>query len=264
MRNKIGTHHTMHTLKNWRCAWLLAFALCATAGLAPAAHGGLPDYSGWDQLLLQNVRDGYVDYDGIRADPQFDAFIAALARAPGEFGSPAEELAYYINAYNAFAIRGILDGYSPDTRFGRFRFFKTRTYRLAGENITLDELEHQRIRPMGDARSHFAISCASISCPRLLNRAYLPETLDAQLDDAARRFVNDITRNDFDIAQRTAFVSPIFDWFHEDFEHAAGTLPEFLARYTEEPAARAALLEGRLAIRHLPYDWDLNGHYSGE
>ncbi len=254
----------MRTLKMVRSGWLLAFALCAASVLAPAARGALPDYSGWDEVLLQNIRNGYVDYDGIRANPRFDVFIAELGRDPGAFASSAEQLAYYINAYNAFAIRGILDGHSPATRFGRFRYFKTLKFRLADESITLDALEQRRLRPMGDARIHFAIVCASISCPRLLNRAYLPETLDEQLDEAARRFVNDVTRNHFDIAQRTAFVSPIFDWFREDFERSAGTLPGFLARYAEEPAARAALLEGRLAIRHLPYDWDLNGRFSRE
>jgi hypothetical protein len=134
---------------------------------------------------------------------------------------------------------------------------------LAGKDITLEELEHQRIRPMSDPRIHFAIACASLSCPRLSNRAYLPDTLDAQLDEATRRFINDVTRNRFDIPQKTAFVSEIFDWFGADFARAAGSLPDYLARYVQEPAARAALTEGRLAIRHLPYDWDLNGHYTG-
>lgn len=240
-------------------------ALCAALILSPpVARCATTDYSGWDEVLLQNVRNGYVDYDGIHSNPKFDAFVAVLAKAPDAFASPAEELAYYINAYNAFAIRGILDGYSPATRFGRFRFFRTLKFQLAGEAITLDALEHKRIRPMGDARIHFAIVCASISCPRLSNRAYLPETLDVQLDEAARRFINDVTRNQFDIAQRTAFLSAIFDWFRADFETSAGSLPAFLTQYIEEPAARAALLEGRLTIRHLPYDWDLNGRYSRE
>jgi hypothetical protein len=241
-----------------------AFALWAAIALAPAtAPAAVPDYSLWDEVLLHNVRNGYVDYDGIRGHPKFDAFVAQLAQQPDSFTGRAAELTYYINAYNAFAIRGILEGHNPGSRFSRFRYFKTLEFRLAGEDVTLDELEHKRIRPMGDARSHFAIVCASISCPRLANRAYLPETLDAQLDEAARRFVNDVTRNRFDITQRTAFVSQIFDWFREDFARDADTLPEYLAGYVEEPATRAALLEGRLAIRYLPYDWELNGRYAG-
>jgi hypothetical protein len=242
---------------------LIAMVACAAALFAAGKAGAAtPDYALLDEVLLQNVRNGYVDYDGIAADPKFAQFVEALAQAPDPLSTPDAELAYYINAYNAFAIRGILDGYSPATRFGRYRFFKSREFRLAGTAITLEELEHERIRARGDERIHFAIVCASMSCPRLANRAYLPETLDAQLDEAAQRFVNDITRNQFDITQRTAFLSRIFEWYREDFEKAGGSLPAYLARYVQEPAARAALNEGRLAIRYLPYDWDLNGRYA--
>jgi hypothetical protein len=233
-------------------AWV-AMLMCG------AAVGAVPDYALLDDVLVQNVRNGYVDYDGIAANPKFAQFVGQLADKPEPFASPAAKLAYYINAYNALAIRGILDGYSPATRFGRFRFFRMHDMRVAGEDLTLEDIEHERLRPDGDPRIHFAIVCASISCPRLANRAYLPETLDAQLDGAAQRFVNDITRNQFDIGQKSAFLSQIFDWYRADFEQAAGSLPKYLARYVQEPATRAALLEGRLAVTYLPYDWELNG-----
>jgi hypothetical protein len=242
---------------------LFAIVACVAAIFAARAAGAAtPDYALLDEVLLSNVRNGYVDYDGISVDPRFARFIAQLAEKPDAFPNPGAELAYYVNAYNAFAIRGILDGYSPATRFGRLRFFKSLDFTLGGAKITLEELEHERIRKMGDPRVHFAIVCASISCPRLSNRAYLPETLDAQLDEATQRFVNDLTRNQLDITQRTAFLSPIFQWYREDFEKAAGSLTGYLARYVQEPATRAALSEGRLVIRYLPYDWDLNGRYA--
>jgi hypothetical protein len=241
---------------------LLASTVLAVGSVV--ARGATPDYSGWDQVLLQNVRQGYVDYDGIRADPRFDAFITALGQEREPFAGRDDELAYLINAYNAFAIRGILDGYAPDTKLGRHRYFKRLKFQLDGESITLDALEQRRLRALGDARTHFAIVCPSLSCPRLANRAYLPETIDAQLDQAASGFVNDLTRNYFDVAQRTAFLSPLFDAFGADFEQSAGTVPDFLARYIEDPAARAALLEGRLGLRYLPYEWDLNGSLATE
>ena len=245
-------------------AALLSMAAWAVLTLAPGlAAAGTPDYALLDEALIQNVRNGYVDYDGIKASPGFAEFLRQLAGKPDGLDAPGAELAYYINAYNAFAIRGILDGYSPASRLGRYRYFKSVKFTLGGNEITLEDLEQKRIRPQGDPRIHFAIVCASISCPRLSNRAYLPATLDAQLEDAAQRFINDVTRNRFDIPQKTAFVSEIFDWFGEDFGKAAGSLPGYLARYVQEPATRAALTEGRLAIRHLPYDWDLNGRYAG-
>jgi hypothetical protein len=243
---------------------LLSVAIgLVAAGSGPAAASN-PDYALLDAVLLQNVRNGYVDYDGIEADPAFAEFLRQLATTPDEFDTPAAELAYYINAYNAFAISAILKGYSPATRTGRNRYFKAAKFKFGGEDITLEALEKTRIRPLGDPRAHFAIVCASISCPRLSNRAYLASTLDAQLEEATGRFINDIARNRFDIPQKTAFVSEMFAWFGEDFDKAAGSLPGYLARYVQEPAARAALTEGRLVIRHLPYDWDLNGRYTGD
>jgi hypothetical protein len=245
-------------------AALVALAASAFLTLAPGiVAAGMPDYGLLDEALLQNVRNGYVDYDGLKASPGFAEFLRQLAAKPDGIESPGAQLAYYINAYNAFAISAILDGYSPATRMGRYRYFKSARFKLGGDDITLEQIEQQHIRPQGDPRIHFAIVCASISCPRLSNRAYLPDTLDAQLEDAAQRFINDVTRNRFDISQKTAFVSEIFDWFGDDFGKAAGSLPGYLARYVQEPAARAALTEGRLAIRHLPYDWDLNGRYTG-
>jgi hypothetical protein len=239
----------------------------ATVGLLLLLATGAaarPDYALLDEVLLYNVRNGYVDYDGIRAHPKFAEFLRQLGEPQASPAASREaELALYINAYNAFAIKGILDGYSPATRFGRYRYFKRREHRLAGESITLDALEHRRLRPLGDPRIHFAIVCASISCPRLASRAYLPETINQQLDEATQRFVNDHTRNRFDVALKTAFLSPIFDWFQEDFETNAGSVPGFLARNVQDTAVRAALLDGRLAIRYLPYDWELNGRFAG-
>jgi hypothetical protein len=239
-------------------------ALGLLLALAAAPVSAALDYKLLDEVLLYNVRNGYVDYDGIRAHPKFAEFVRQVGEPqPEPSDSRQEQLALYINAYNAFAIQGILDGYSPATRFGRFRYFKGRYYRLFGEETTLDALEHKRMRPLGDPRIHFAIVCAAISCPRLASRAYLPETLDAQLDEAARRFINDHTRNRFDVAMTTAFLSPIFDWFREDFEKSAGSVTQYVAQYVDDTAVRAALLDGRLTVRYLPYDWELNGRFAG-
>lgn len=224
-----------------------------------AAEAAAPDYGLLDQVLLHNVRNGYVDYDGIRASPKFDRFLEQLRSPPPPFASSAGELAYYINAYNALAIRGVLDGFSPATRLGRWRYYKHRKFTVAGAQLSLDDIERLRLRPLGDARHHFAITGAALSGPRLANRAYLPDSLDAQLDAATRRFVNDFTRNRFDVAMKTAFLSPVFEEYDEDFVRSAGSVTAFLLPHIEDPAERAALREGRLTVRYLPFDWDLNG-----
>jgi hypothetical protein len=238
---------------------VLAAALITAARPAQAAL----DYTLLDDVLIHNVRNGYVDYDGIAVNPRFAQFLQQLATEPVPTDKPAA-LAHLINAYNAFAISGILQGYSPGTRQGRWRYFERLEFPFAGGRITLEVLEHQRIRTLNDARIHFAIICASLSCPRLVSRAYRPETLDAQLQGAAEGFINDYTRNRFDVAQKSAFLSPIFDWFAVDFERDAGSVTAYLARFVQDPAGRAALKEGRLQLQYLDYDWGLNGRFTGE
>lgn len=247
-------------LRRRGAATLLALlALAAQAALAAAAAA--PDYGLLEEVLLQNVRNGYVDYDGIAAQPKFARFVAELETAPPPAGRNAA-LAYYVNAYNALAIQGVLQGPAPATASSLRRLATSTRFILGGEKLTLGDIEKQRLLPLAEPRTHFALACAALACARLSSHAYLAETLDAQLDEAARRFVNDVTRNRFDIAQRTAFVSPLFAAHRAEFEAAAGSLPAWLARYVDEPASRAALLEGRLALRYLDPDWELNGGYA--
>lgn len=216
-------------------------------------------------MLLRNVQSGFVDYDGIRADPAFDRFVTGLANAvPEDLAAPDTRLAFLINAYNALAIRGILEGYSPASRFGRYIYFKRRKHELLGSTTTLESLEHGQILPLAEPRVHFAIVCASISCPRLANRAYTPEDLEAQLEAAARSFTNDGVRNRYDVKRRIAFLSSIFNWYEADFVRAAGSTQKYLARYVSDPAAAGLLAQDGFEVRFVDYDWDLNGVYRGK
>lgn len=222
------------------------------------------DWSAWDAILGRHVEDGLVDYDGIAGEPGFSATVEAVGAASLESESDEAVLAFYLNAYNLLAVAGILRGRSPSSFLGRARFFGIDRYRVAGERLTLHRLEHRRIRRLGEPRIHFAIVCASNSCPRLRGEAYRPERLEEQLDDAARRFVNDPSRNRFDLAAGVAWLAKIFDWFGEDFEAAAGSLDAYVAAYLDDPEAAAALRARRLEIRWLDYDWSLNGRFSGD
>lgn len=240
---------------------LRAVLLCL---LCLPAAASLPDSGDLDGVFLRNVRNGFVDYDGIRADPAFDRYLAGLATAAdGDLDAPEVRLAFLINAYNALAIRGILDGHSPSSWFGRYNYFKRREFGLLGGTTTLEQLEHERILPIGDPRVHFAIVCASLSCPRLASDAYEPATLDAQLEAAARAFANDPTRNRFDAKRRIAFLSSIFDWYEADFVRAAGSVQKYLARYVSDPSVAELLAQDGFEVRFVDYDWDLNGVYRG-
>lgn len=235
--------------------WMVCLA-CLVVSTAQA----VPDYAMLDDLLVSHVRDGFVDYDGLALDPRLDDFLGQLASTtPESLPSPADQKAFYINAYNAIAIHGILNGKSPDSFFGRSAFFKRMRVDVLGESLSLEDIEHKRLRTMGDARIHFAIVCASLSCPRLASRAYVPEKLDAQLNSAAERFLNDPTRNVFDANRRVAYVSKIFDWFEEDFVADAGSLQAYLARYLSDQDSARVLRADNFDINYRDYDWGLNG-----
>ncbi|MDH5254608.1 MAG: DUF547 domain-containing protein [Gammaproteobacteria bacterium] len=239
-----------------------ALLLCLSCLPAMAALPGADDL---DAVLLRNVRNGFVDYDGIRADPAFGRYVSDLAAATeSDLDKPEIRLAFLINAYNALAIQGILDGYSPSSWFGRNTYFKRREFGLLGGKTTLEQLEHGRILPLGEPRVHFAIVCASLSCPRLASRAYDPARLDSQLESAARSFANDPTRNRYDVKRRIAFLSSIFDWYEADFIQAAGSTQKYLARFVSDPAVAEVLARDGFDVRFVDYDWDLNGVYRGK
>ncbi len=243
-------------------AWLLsALTLIFSIG---GAQAQLPDYDSLDEILARNVRNGFVDYDGIAAEPRLAEFIEQIGAVRStDLISPSAELAFYINAYNVLAIQGILDGQSPSGWWGRRKFFKRQKFNVLGEAISLETLEHDFIIPLGEQRIHFAIVCASMSCPRLSSRAYRPEILDMQLHEAARQFINDPARNRFDAERRIAFLSKIFDWYSDDFIAAGGSLQRYLARFTADAAAQDTLRQDGFELRFVDYDWSLNGRYSG-
>lgn len=243
---------------------LIAMAIFS-AGASESAAADLPDFELYDEILLQNVRNGFVDYDQLAADARFDSFVEQLGST--DIAPPAtddERLALYINAYNAFTIKGIVNGLSPESWWSRRTFFKRQKYLLGGEEISLEALEKDRIIPIGDPRIHFAIVCASLSCPRLSANAYQSATIDVQLHDAAKHFINDATRNRFDLERRIAFLSKIFEWYADDFEVAGGSIQRYLARFVDDAQVQDALRRDEFELRYLEYDWNLNGRFSGK
>jgi hypothetical protein len=220
-----------------------------------AALAEAPDTAAFDALLRQNVKDGVVNYPGFQDAPAFRKYVEDLGR-PAKLAGKEEALAYYINAYNALAIAGIVDGLSPSTLLGRARYFKLKEWPLNGQSITLYDLEHKVMRPLAEPRIHFAIICASKSCPFLRSEAYVPSRLDAQLDEQARQFVNDPFRNRFDPAARTAKMSEIFKWFEEDFP---GSPQKYIARFAADPETGRLLAADGFKVEFIDYDWSLNG-----
>ena len=245
-------------LRNWIHRGASALLLLALAAVPAKALAQL-DIPAWTTLLREAVSDGYVDYTQWADNPRFDVLIEQVAQTDTGAMNREQKLVFYINAYNILAARGILDGGSPEGLIGRHVYFKRDKYLIAGERITLHELEHERIRPLKEPRIHFAIVCASASCPVLRSEAYTLERLDQQLDSAARDFINDSDRNWFDVEQRKAALSSIFSWFEEDFVEAAGSLQAYLGQFVEDEKAVDLLEQGAFEVDYLKYDWSLNG-----
>jgi len=212
-------------------------------------------------ILQTTTHDGQVNYPEIQTDHRFADYLAQLDRVnPSALDSEAERLAFWINAYNAFAIQGILDGYTPEPYIGWYRFFKARTYPIGGSRVNLSDLEHEILRKQfHEPRVHFAIVCASSSCPKLASSAYQGRLLDQQLDRAARAFINDPSRNRFDNREKAAYLSKIFDWFEKDFAASAGSVARFVAQYVQDADVARDLAAGLYRIAYLEYDWSLNG-----
>ena len=216
-------------------------------------------YQLFDQVLKAHVKDGFVDYPAIKANARFQQYLDYLADAdPESFASRDEKLAFWINAYNALTIKGILDGLSPDGFFSRVTFFTT-DYTLAGRQIDLYDLEQQIIIPLGEPRIHFAIVCASSSCPKLISEAYTANRLDQQLDQNTRSFINNESKNKFDKTYQTARISKIFDWFDQDFKAGAKTVQQYIGKYVDDPVVAKGLLSNEYQIFYSSYDWSLNG-----
>ena len=243
--------------------------IAASLGLSllAAAPAGAFDHSHqrWTSQLRLFVHGGEVDYAAWKQDQaQLDDYLRELVRVTrDEFASFSREqkLALWINAYNAYTVRLILDHY-PLSSIRSIGLLPGAAFRrafipLLGEKLTLNEIEN-RLRQMGEPRIHFAIVCASKSCPKLRREAYRADVLDRQLDEAARAFLRDPTKNRWDKASRTLKLSSIFNWFSEDFTRPAGSLQAYVARYLD-PGVRAAMESGPVRIEFLDYDWSLNG-----
>lgn len=239
-------------------AGLMAVFACGQAYSADLYPGS--SHQAFDAVLRTYVMDGRVEYPCLAADPRFSRYLKELSSFNAKsLTERKEQLALWINAYNALAIQGILEGRSPSTFFGRIDYFKLAKYRVGGQEIDLYDLEHKLLRPLGEPRIHFAIVCASRSCPKLRSEAYTADRLEQQLEESARVFINDPTRNLFDRKRKVAYLSMIFQWFEEDFAARSGSVLRYIANYVSDPALSQALANGGYTVKYLDYDWRLNG-----
>jgi hypothetical protein len=235
-------------------------------------------------VLIDNNKASQVRYAGFAQDrAALKAYLDTLSRVGAtEFAgwSKPQQMAFLINAYNAYTVEKILTRY-PDIKsiwdFGKIfgNPFKDKFFKLLGREFTLDMIEHETLRKPGaynEPRVHFAANCASVGCPMLREEPYVAERLDAQLEEQTRRFLSDRTRNRYNAQDNALEVSDIFKWFSDDWTSgyrgfegkspAMQSREQFFAKYAallaDNPAHQQAIAERKAAIRHLDYDWSLN------
>ena len=226
---------------------------------APASPGTSPDPAAFDAVLAARARDGGFDYRAATGQDRkrLAAYLANLGDADPGAMKDDERKAFWINAYNAMAIAVVLERYPVKSIRDIDGAFNGVRKRIGGEMRTLDDIEN-RLRDMKDARIHFAIVCASKSCPPLAPRAYRAADLPASLDAQGRAFVNDPSKNVFDRAAGRVALSKIFDWNRKEFERDGGTLTKSVARFVAEPSLASWLKTYPKPPEFLEYDWALN------
>ncbi len=248
----------------------------AVAGELPHA---LTDHAEWNEFLKEHVKDGRVAYRAIKENPaslsHYLDSIAATSRETLETASPHQRLAFWINAYNAYTIELVVDHYPIANIWDISPFWKRAFggpfadafiplgHLFPGEprdaKLTLNDIEHEILRKhFNEPRIHFAVVCASTSCPELAAHAYAAEKLGSQLDQAVRGFLADETKNRYNRERHRLELSSILKWFREDFEKD-GTLDSYVAALL--PAADAQALAAHEAAAEMQfnrYDWSLN------
>lgn len=210
------------------------------------------DHSQWDALLHKYVSaSGNVNYKGfLQSKNELNSYLKTLETSvPTKSWSRNATLAYWINVYNAFTVKLIIDNYPVKSIKEISNPWGKKFFSLGGKKYSLEQVEHQILRKMNEPRIHFAINCASYSCPNLLNEAYTESKLSKQLADAAKSFINDKTKNT--ISSSRIDISEIFNWFGGDFK-TKGSLIDFLNDYSN------TTINSNAKTTFKDYNWTLN------
>ena len=222
----------------------------------------LPEWESlWSAVLTRYVGDaGRVDFTALAQDhgdlDRVVAFVAVVnpVSTPQIFPDRASRLAFYINAYNALAMHGVVESGVPASLGGltKLTFFYFKKFTVGGKSISLYDLENDVIRPVGEERVHFALNCMVVSCPRLPRTAFTADALERQLDMAARTFLAEKRNVSIDPVKREVWLSAIFDFYTKDFLVHAPTLIDYVKRYRTEP------IPPEFKVRFFDYDWTVN------
>lgn len=246
-------------------AFLLAVAARAESvpsnappSTAPAAGAGKAvDHAPLDAIVKKAVKGRFVDYDAVQKEQAaLKAYLAAVADADVSSLGKKDKLAFYTNAYNATVLNAVLENGRPKSVLDVKGFFDAKKYKVAGEELTLNELEEKKIRSAGDPRIHFAVNCASFDCPPLMNRAFTGKSWEKDLEKLTKDFLNRKDEVRVDEAAKTVHVVQLFEWYQKDWGDEA-KVREFIAKYVPADVA-AKVKDPAYKLAYRPYDWRPN------
>jgi hypothetical protein len=215
----------------------------------------------WTKVSNRTVDDtGRIDFTALTKNhldlDRVVAFITAVdpISRPQQFPNRESQLAFYVNAYNALAMYGVINAGVPESLggFTKFTFFYLRTFTVGGKLISLHSFENEVIRPLGEERVHFALNCMVVSCPRLPRTAFSATTLDGQFNEAAHEFIANPRNVWIDNLKREVYLSAIFQFYTEDFLAHAPSLITYVNRYHHEQ------IPSDFTVRFIQYNWIVN------
>jgi hypothetical protein len=229
------------------------------------------DFSDWDTLIKKHVSlkkvDGVminaVNYKNLKSDGKFKKLVSRLSLAREDsLKTRDEKLAFWINTYNILAAKMVADRFPIKSIKDAGSFFssvwKKPAGHVAGKERTLNEIEHEILRKMDEPRIHVAIVCASVSCPDLRLEAFKVGSLNEQLNDQMKLFLLSSEKGmRIDKKSNRVYLSSIFKWFKDDFESRGGVL-KFISNYVSPEAAKE-LVDPRIDVSYLDYNWGVNG-----
>ncbi len=229
------------------------------------------DHKLFTDVLKKYVKNGLVDYKNLKGNNNFNKYLTQLSNTNPDKFNRDENLAFWINAYNAFTLQIVAENYPIESITDLHTGGKIIAYLLGktvwdkefitinNKKYSLNDIEHNILRKMNEPRIHFSIVCASISCPELLNEAFESKTLNKQLDTQTSNFINDKTRNSFDLKNRQANISEIFNWFDEDFGGSDENVLKFISEYVPENISKDIRSNiSKWKISYNDYNWNLN------
>jgi Protein of unknown function, DUF547 len=211
------------------------------------------DYTNYNSFLSKYVSEkGNVNYDKIKKNTtELDAIINQFQnnQPTNKNWTKKEELAYFINTYNVYTLKIVVDNYPTKSIKDINKAWDKKIIPSYKALLSLSDIEHKILRKLNEPRIHFAINCASVSCPNLENKAFEPSTLENQLESVTKSFINDKTKNL--ITEKEIKISEIFNWFAGDF-NANGSVIDYINKYS------TTKIDKKAKVKYLDYNWNLN------